>query len=31
VNMVEGLWGATPTVSAEFRRPAFSGPAVFPH
>ncbi|GEM_PF-473267 len=31
VKMVEGLWGATPTVSAEFRRPAFSGPAVFPH
>jgi hypothetical protein len=31
VQMVAGLWGATPSVSAEFRRPSLSGPAVFPH
>ncbi len=30
VKMVEGLWGASPSVSAEFRRPRLSGPAVFP-
>lgn len=31
VKMVAGLWGATPSVSAEFRGPSLSGPAVFPH
>jgi hypothetical protein len=31
VKMVSGLWGATPSVSAEFRRPSLTGPAVFPH
>ena len=31
VKMVAGLWGATPSVSAEFRGPSRSGPAVFPH
>ena len=30
VKMVAGLWGATPSVSAEFRGPSRSGPAVFP-
>ena len=31
VKMVAGLWGATPSVSAEFRGPSLTGPAVFPH
>jgi hypothetical protein len=31
VKMVAGLWGSSPSVSAEFRRPSLSGPAVFPH
>lgn len=31
VKMVAGLWGASPSVSAEFRGPSLSGPAVYPH
>jgi hypothetical protein len=31
VKMVAGLWGATPSVSAQFRGPSLTGPAVFPH
>jgi hypothetical protein len=31
VKMVAGLWGASPSVSAQFRRPSLTGPAVFPH
>jgi len=31
VKMVQGMWGASPSVSAEFRGPSLSGPAVFPH
>lgn len=31
VQLVAGLWGASPSVSAEFRGPSLSGPAVFPH
>lgn len=31
VKMVAGLWGASPSVSAEFRGPSMTGPAVFPH
>jgi hypothetical protein len=31
VKMVVGLWGATPSVSAQFRGPSLSGPAVYPH
>ena len=31
VKMVVGLWGATPSVSAEFRGRSLTGPAVFPH
>jgi len=31
VKMVAGLWGSSPSVSAEFRGPSLSGPAVFPH
>lgn len=30
VKMVAGLWGATPSVSAQFRGPSFTGPAVYP-
>ncbi len=30
VKMVAGLWGASPSVSAEFRGPSLSGPAVYP-
>lgn len=30
VKMVAGLWGATPSVSAEFRGRSLTGPAVFP-
>jgi hypothetical protein len=30
VQMVTGLWGATPSVSAEFRGPSLTGPAVYP-
>ncbi|WLT30344.1 hypothetical protein [Geothrix sp. PMB-07] len=30
VKMVAGLWGAMPSVSAEFRGPSLSGPAVYP-
>jgi hypothetical protein len=30
VQMVSGLWGATPSVSAEFRHRTLSGPAVYP-
>ncbi len=30
VKMVAGLWGASPSVSAEFRGPSMSGPAVYP-
>ncbi|HEX7551953.1 MAG TPA: hypothetical protein VF378_00235 [Geothrix sp.] len=31
VKMVVGLWGASPSVSAQFRGPSLSGPAVYPH
>jgi hypothetical protein len=31
VKMVVGLWGASPSVSAEFRGQSLTGPAVFPH
>ncbi len=31
VKMVSGLWGATPSVSAQFRGPSLTGPAVYPH
>ena len=31
VPMVAGLWGASPSVSAEFRGPSLTGPAVYPH
>lgn len=31
VKMVSGLWGASPSVSAQFRGPSLSGPAVYPH
>jgi len=31
VKMVAGLWGASPSVSAEFRGPSLTGPAVYPH
>jgi hypothetical protein len=31
VKMVVGLWGASPSVSAEFRGRSLTGPAVFPH
>jgi hypothetical protein len=31
VKMVAGLWGSSPSVSAEFRGPSRTGPAVFPH
>ena len=31
VKMVTGLWGASPSVSAQFRGPSLTGPAVFPH
>jgi hypothetical protein len=31
VKMVAGLWGASPSVSAEFAGPSMTGPAVFPH
>ena len=31
VPMVSGLWGASPSVSAEFRAPSLTGPAVYPH
>jgi len=30
VKMVAGLWGASPSVSAEFRGPSLTGPAVYP-
>jgi len=30
VKMVVGLWGASPSVSAQFRGPSLTGPAVFP-
>jgi hypothetical protein len=30
VKMVSGLWGATPSVSAQFRGPSLTGPAVYP-
>ena len=30
VKMVAGLWGASPSVSAQFRGPSLTGPAVFP-
>jgi hypothetical protein len=30
VKMVAGLWGATPSVSAQFQGPSLTGPAVFP-
>ena len=30
VPMVAGLWGASPSVSAQFRGPSLTGPAVFP-
>lgn len=30
VKMVEGLWGASPSVSAQYRGPSLTGPAVFP-
>lgn len=31
VKMVAGLWGASPSVSAQFRGGSLTGPAVFPH
>lgn len=31
VPMVAGLWGASPSVSAEFRGPSLTGPAVYPY
>jgi hypothetical protein len=31
VKMVAGLWGASPSVSAEFSGPSLTGPAVYPH
>ncbi len=31
VQMVAGLWGSSPSVSAEFRGPSRTGPAHFPH
>ena len=31
VKMVQGIWGASPSVSAEFRGPSLTGPAVYPH
>jgi hypothetical protein len=31
VKMVAGLWGASPSVSAEFSGPSMTGPAVFRH
>jgi hypothetical protein len=31
VTMAAGLWGASPSVSAEFRGPSLTGPAVYPH
>jgi hypothetical protein len=31
VKMVAGLWGASPSVSADFRGPSLTGPAVYPH
>jgi hypothetical protein len=31
VKKVAGLWGASPSVSAQFRGPSLTGPAVFPH
>ncbi|HEX9010528.1 MAG TPA: hypothetical protein VF804_09180 [Holophagaceae bacterium] len=30
VQMVSGLWGASPSVSAEFSGPSLTGPAVYP-
>lgn len=30
VQMVAGLWGASPSVSAQFRGPSLTGPAVYP-
>ncbi len=30
VKMAAGLWGASPSVSAEFRGPSLTGPAVYP-
>ena len=30
VKMATGLWGATPSVSAQFRGPSLTGPAVYP-
>ena len=30
VKVVTGLWGASPSVSAEFRHPSLTGPAVYP-
>lgn len=30
VKKVAGLWGASPSVSAEFRGPSLTGPAVYP-
>ncbi|MBI4912847.1 MAG: hypothetical protein HY823_08910 [Acidobacteria bacterium] len=29
-KMVAGIWGASPSVSAEFRGPSLTGPAVYP-
>jgi hypothetical protein len=31
VKMAAGIWGASPSVSAQFRRSSLTGPAVFPH
>lgn len=31
VKIVAGIWGASPSVSAEFRGPSLTGPAVYPH
>ena len=31
VKMVSGLWGASPSVSAQFSGPSLTGPAVYPY
>ena len=31
VKMVQGIWGASPSNSAQFRGPSLTGPAVYPH
>lgn len=31
VKLVAGIWGASPSVSAQFAGPSLTGPAVYPH